>query len=299
MTLFTACLLLASFEAQAGIQEDIQILINNKDYSTALNLAERELKTKANKNNQKLMFLKGLTLVQMGDLEAAVTYYKKLKRSIKNKPGPANNLAMVYRLQGKYKAAIKEFEKVIKAYPNYAHAYGNLGDTYILMAKNQYQRGVENTKNAVLQHKVNLSQNFHSMATRPGNKQKPTAQRQAARAHANPRQAVLERLQTWVNAWKNQNSTHYLTNYSTTFRPNNGEEINAWVARRKSDLTSADFIRIALTDINIKLESSNVATTTFNQQFENNLYSLVTEKTLKLHKINNKWLIVSEVAIKN
>ena len=55
-------------------------------------------------------------------------------------PEPYNNLAVIYASEGRLDNARAALEQAIVAAPNYATAYENLGDIYLQMAADAYQR---------------------------------------------------------------------------------------------------------------------------------------------------------------
>lgn len=302
--------LITSISAHAGIEADIQAMLDSQEYEAALLSLNSELKSKANKRNEKLMLLKGRTLIKLNDLNAAEKYYKKLKRTLQINPEPANKLALIYSLQGNHNKAIKTFNTVIRDYPNYVPAYNNFGDLYLKRAQEKYQNGAKQTDSELLKRKVALSQDVYSFETQTQNTQSKSKQPEVmapqktapvakAGKSTSPGKATILRLQSWVNTWMSQKPNDFLANYSAEFSPENGETQKDWIARKRQELQNASFIKVSLTEIKINVNADNTVTTNFKQQYESNRSSFVTNKTLTLRKNKHDWLIISEVAASN
>ena len=303
-----------SLNVKAELSEEIRIAFNQGDFASALDMVEQALEDES--EDQKLLLAKGYVLVKLNRLDTAIEYYKKLKDHLSSNPEPSNNLAMVYRMQNKYDQAIALFEQTIERFPDYAHAYENLGDTYIELAHNQYQAGFNASGQNLLQKKISLSQNFHQIAIQASPKlasQKikaslkvdadeadtSSAQQEPTEIDASgdaPRTAVLSTLDTWIKDWMSLNPERYLAHYSRKFSPNDNISIAQWVAYKKRVLAEAGSINLKLRDIKIEFEQGNIAVAKFTQEYESKTFQDTTRKALRLENNQGRWLILEEAS---
>ena len=318
-----AMLSLASYSTivSADVKQDIQPFIDKGDFKGALNIIEQGLNNDA--TNQKLLLAKGYLLVKLDQLDAATEYYKILKAHLTDNPEPGNNLAMIYRMQGKYDLAVQTFTQIIEAFPDYAHAYENLGDTYIEMAQHKYQAGFDSSGKKSLQKKVALSQNFHQIALESSaqSKQKDqqlpnvtdntaatetkTSPTSSASEAAEPlpadvaesKQNIAESIESWTNDWMSRDADRYLSHYSDKFTPGKDEPLARWIERKKKILSNAASIKLKLSNLDIKLDSDNkLATAIFKQEYESSNFRDISKKTLHLEQNKGRWLILKEVS---
>ena len=76
-------------------------------------------------------------------------------------PEPLNNLAVLYAADGRYELARTTLQRAIAAQPNYVTAYENLGDLYVAMAADNYQRASQlDAQNRTAPAKLALARDF-------------------------------------------------------------------------------------------------------------------------------------------
>jgi len=304
--------------ATAGIEEDVQELMARGHYQTALDLSNAGLKQ--NVGNRKLLLSKGFSLIKLNRLDEAARFYERLRVVLKNDPEPINNLAMVYRLQQNYAQAITTFSETIQGFPDYTRAYINLGDTYIEIAQNQYQRGFAITGNVVLQQKALLSRNFDQLANRAVASNTQQLERQATpppppavvakpvikpapepepEPVVPPQQEVVDMLSSWVNNWMSLEEESYFSHYSQQFIPENNYSLEEWIKRKRNVFSRAGYIKVYLTDVEINFhpDNNNTATVTFKQQYASKIFNASSAKTLVLKNSSDGWLIIKETSV--
>ena len=295
LAIYLSCL---NVTVHADLEEDVLQLLNKQEFQAALFMTENGLNEDA--NNPKLLLLKGLSLVRMKRLNEAEKHYQDLKQSLTNNPEPSNNLGMVYRMQSKFQAAIAELRQTIEQYPDYALAYSNLGDTYIALAEQQYQKGASKTGSALLKNKLSLSRNFHTLASKDTapTQTVSTVETKQAPAQLNPLQtSIMQRLETWSKDWTSLDAGRYLSNYSKQFISQRGLSYSQWAKRKKRVITKAGAINLQLNNIRINQKSDNHLTATFTQIYQSKNHQDTSTKTLDLKLIDNKWLITKETSI--
>jgi colicin import membrane protein len=73
-------------------------------------------------------------------------------------PEPYNNLAVLHANQGELDLARSLLQQAIIAQPNYVTAYENLGDVYVSLAAESYQRALKlDPNNQAAQSKLTLA----------------------------------------------------------------------------------------------------------------------------------------------
>lgn len=303
--------------ASADVKQDVQQFLDRGDFKGALDMIEQGLEKDV--TDQKLLLAKGYLLVKLNQLDAATEYYKILKAHLTDNPEPGNNLAMIYRMRGEYELAIQTFEQIIEAFPDYAHAYENLGDTYIELALNKYQAGFDSSGRKSLQKKLALSQKFHQIAIDSSAKPTQESQQiantskttstssdtntadessQAPSAEADKsKERIVKSIETWIKDWMSQDADRYLSHYSDKFTPGKNEPLARWIKRKKNILLHAKNIKLKLSDLDIMLNpDKGLATAKFKQEYESNNFKDVSKKTLHLEQNKGRWLILKEVS---
>ncbi|XOV89385.1 MAG: hypothetical protein ACFHX7_05710 [Pseudomonadota bacterium] len=108
------------------------------------------------------------------------------------------------------------------------------------------------------------------------------------------RQTLENTVQEWARAWQGQQVADYLGFYSAEFTVPGRQSRSAWEALRRSRLTRPGNITIGITFDLIEIVAPNVAEVTFRQTYTSDVYSDVTNKTLRLQKEANGWKILEE-----
>ena len=113
----------------------------------------------------------------------------------------------------------------------------------------------------------------------------------ATAAHAEIEQTV----NAWALAWSSRNVDGYLAFYSdNSFVPEKFPNRSAWKTQRYKVLTTANTIRVTLTNINVTVFDANHAQVTFMQDYWSNNYQDKGMKTLSLQKEEGGWRITRE-----
>lgn len=113
-----------------------------------------------------------------------------------------------------------------------------------------------------------------------------------------PMPAVAQALKSWAAHWSNRNAQAYLDSYATTFVPADGTDLATWSAKRKAALERAGDIRVELADVKLEVKDATHASSTFLQRYSAAQYQDVVRKTLNWERIDGRWLITAETAVK-
>jgi hypothetical protein len=105
------------------------------------------------------------------------------------------------------------------------------------------------------------------------------------------RKVVLTEILAWRKAWAEGDATSYIAHYDRSFQ---GElkSRSAWEKQRRERLAIRD-IAVKIVDLKVRIEGG-VALAEFEQRYTSNKHEDVGAKTMKLRKIDGKWLITEE-----
>lgn len=118
--------------------EEVKKLIAAGRTKQALDFTDEQLAK--NPRNAQMRFVRGVILSDMNDNEAARAAFQQLTEDFPELPEPYNNLAVLYAAAGELDKARTALELALLARPDYATAHENMGDVYLQMAADAYQR---------------------------------------------------------------------------------------------------------------------------------------------------------------
>jgi tetratricopeptide (TPR) repeat protein len=261
-------------------------------------------------------FLKGLILTELSRTSEAIETFSDLTDEFPELPEPYNNLAVLYANQGQFERAKNSLEMAIRTHPAYATAHENLGDIYAKMASMAYNKALQLDKsNASAQTKLSLVKElFGAPASLAAAKAKPATMKPAVVASATQPAAAMptpavekpktppnaagsdyeQIVQNWAAAWSKQDVEGYLSYYIADYAPPGSSHAD-WAELRKSRLTKPTFIRVSISDVDVKMVNKK-AVVSFKQRYESNTLNQSTNKTLVLQQIGSDWKIVEEIS---
>lgn len=131
-------LLLWGAGAQADVYQDVHRLVLSEQWPQALSQAENHLKTQPTDPQMRLL----LSRIQdgQGQTSAAMETLQALTQSYPELPEPHNNLAALLARHNRYAEALTQLQDAVRARPDYATALENLGDVYVALAMEAYQK---------------------------------------------------------------------------------------------------------------------------------------------------------------
>lgn len=127
--------------AQTDALRDVRIALRAGDTVGALTAVDRYLATKPQDADAR--FLRGVILTELARSDDALDVFMKLTQDYPELPEPYNNLAVLYAARGEYERARANLEMAIRARPDYAIAYENLGDVYARLASQAYEKATQ------------------------------------------------------------------------------------------------------------------------------------------------------------
>lgn len=151
---------------EAAPLEEVRKLIAAGRSKQALAFADEHLAK--NPRNAQMRFMRGVILSDMNDNDRARAAFQQLTEDFPELPEPYNNLAVLYAADGQLERARAALELALLARPDYATAHENMGDVYLQMAADAYQRAstLQPTNRAV-SNKLALTREMVTKARTP------------------------------------------------------------------------------------------------------------------------------------
>lgn len=275
-------------------------LIEEKDYIEAKKIVQQLLDS--DKENPQLLFIDGVLLSELGEIDNAINVFVSLTKSHPTLPEPYNNLAVLYAQSGNFDLARTALEKSIKTHPSYATAHVNLGDLYTRMASESYNQALQIDKsNKNAKTKLSLIKKLFNF--QPIDKNIVLAQdakkTQSFNEVKNKEEDINEKIfvmiDNWKNAWMSQNFDQYIGHYSDNFKNNKGMDIEKWKQFRKPRIVNKPSINIKLENIEIS-KNKNLFSVSFIQIYQSGNIDSTTKKTLLIELVDNQLKIVNEIS---
>ena len=146
--------------------EEVRKLIAAGRTKQALAFADEHLAK--NPRNAQMRFVRGVILSDMNDTAAARLVFEQLTEDFPELPEPYNNLAVLYAANGQLDRARGALEMALLARPDYATAHENMGDVYLQMAADAYQRAATlQPANRAVSGKLALTREMVTKARNP------------------------------------------------------------------------------------------------------------------------------------
>ncbi len=121
-------------------------------------LARADSHLAKNPRDAQMRFVRGVILTDLSDTAAARGVFQQLVDDFPELPEPYNNLAVLYAADGELDRARLALEMALLAKPDYATAHENMGDVYLQMAAEAYQRASKlQATNRAISTKLNLT----------------------------------------------------------------------------------------------------------------------------------------------
>jgi Flp pilus assembly protein TadD len=121
--------------------QQVQKLISEDRLRPALARADAHLER--NPRDAQMRFVRGVILTELKEPAAARDVFERLTEDFPELPEPYNNLAVIHAAEGQLERARTLLESALAARPDYATAYENLGDVYLQMSADAYQRAAK------------------------------------------------------------------------------------------------------------------------------------------------------------
>jgi len=106
-------------------------------------LARADAQLARNPRDAQMRFVRGVILSELKDTAAAREVFERMTEEFPELPEPYNNLAVIYASQGQLERARTLLETALQVRPDYATAQENLGDVFLQMSADAYQRAAK------------------------------------------------------------------------------------------------------------------------------------------------------------
>jgi Flp pilus assembly protein TadD len=141
--------------------QEVQKLMTAGQLKPALARADAHLAK--NPRDAQMRFVRGVILAEMKDTAGAREVFERLTEEFPELPEPYNNLAVIAASQGQLQRARTLIESALAIRPDYATALENLGDIYLQLGVDAYQRAARlQPGNRNLGNKLSLSRELLS-----------------------------------------------------------------------------------------------------------------------------------------
>ena len=131
----------ASDRVELSALQQVQKLMAAGQWKPALARAEAHLA--GNPRDAQMRFVRGVILSELGDTAGAREVFERLTEEYPELPEPYNNLAVIHASLGQLERARTLLEAALAIRPDYATAHENLGDVYLQMSVDAYQRAAK------------------------------------------------------------------------------------------------------------------------------------------------------------
>ena len=275
----------------AGIVQNLQSLIDQRLFQQAAGSGEILLKEHA--GNAEIEFLTAYAYQMTQQDKKASKLYRKLIRRNPELPEPRNNLAMIYLSKGDYDRASELLVNAINSHGSYAIAYANLNNIYTGLASEAYRRAVNESIQPInYASKIELAAMTRLTSLE---RDEPVGGIPDTGLIENPAivPTLAKHVTGWAQAWSEKNLDVYLNFYSPEHKLDFATHED-WIENRKHRILRPGFIKIGISDIQIRAQTENLAIIDFQQSFDSLDYSDRVIKRLGLSRINSQWKITDE-----
>jgi Flp pilus assembly protein TadD len=156
------CALCNMVAAQTESAKDIERAYRAGERVQAVERLDRAIH--AQPQDAQLRFLKAVLLAEAGRSDEAADIYQRLTQEYPELPEPYNNLAVLYAARGQLDKARDALETALRNDPAYATAHENLGDVYVQLALQSYERA--GARGAELQRKLQIARQLAARSPR-------------------------------------------------------------------------------------------------------------------------------------
>jgi len=273
----------------------------------------------ANSDELAKKFLEAQRLTSAGEISEAITSYQSIIRTNPQLPEAYNNLAALYLKQKNTKQAKQILEKGLLAHKGYAALYESLTAINVAMARDAYSKalqidlkpadisiaslGLTNKQPASTKRTSVISdiakQKVKAAPSSETIKQKivainPTPLATKKVVNAAPIEKIL---QAWSSAWSAQAVDMYLSFYHNQYKPSNGLSYKGWIQSRRLRLKKPKWIKISLSEFDVKQQTNKQAIVNFKQLYQSNSFRDVSTKQMVLLYTKDGWRIFREKSL--
>lgn len=240
-------------------------------------------------------------LEAQGKINPAINIYQSIIQSYPDVPEAYNNLAALYLKQKNIEGAKRVLEQGLNAHEGYSRLYESLTSINIAMAREAYSKALQIDLKptplaiASLSLTGSTSVKTNAIVIRKKNIQ-ITKKKEKAKKIKNTL-AIKTVLKAWSAAWSAQSIDIYLSFYHKKYRPEKGQSRKGWAKSRKQRLKKPNWIKIAISNVNIRKNTGKQAIVNFRQSYQSNRFRDVSLKQMVLLYTDSGWQILREKSL--
>jgi len=275
--------------------------------------------TAANRDELAKKFSEAQRLTSVDDIPQAIRIYQSIIRANPQLPEAYNNLAALYLKQKNTKQAKQILEKGLLAHKGYGALYESLTAINVAMARDAYSKALQidlkpadisipslalMNKPPVLKKRtiVIADKGIQKVKAAPSSEKlkkqvivtNPTPPATKKLENAAP---IEKTLQAWSAAWSAQAVDMYLSFYHEQYKPSNGLSHKGWIQSRRLRLKKPKWIKISLSDFDVKQQTNKQAVVNFKQRYQSNSFHDVSTKQMILLYTKDGWRIFREKSL--
>jgi tetratricopeptide (TPR) repeat protein len=274
---------------------DLNNLIEQGNYAKASEIGEGLLLE--HPGHAKIQFLTAYAYQHNQQNWKAAQLYKKLILQHPELPEPRNNLALIYIDDGDYEKASQLLIDAINTHNSYATAYQNLNRIYASMASEAYKQALSDSGESSKQKPgIELTALREIEFIEQSTTQGAAPEQNTLVDIANFETLLIERVINWARAWSSKDVDSYAGFYSNEYKSSFNTH-DAWVEHRRERIMLPEFIKIGVSNVQIRAQSENRAIIEFEQSFDSPGYTDRVIKRLALSRIGSQWKITNEKVI--
>jgi len=265
-------------------------------------------------NDYQVWFMLGVAEAHRKNFQEAIKHFKKVAELRPALAEPHNNLAVIYNEMGDLRAAVKELETSIELNPEYATAQENIGDLYVKLALESYQKAMIDQDagpdiNPELQLRyqrlLHLRDAQSAEAAQLTDKRKAAPASVAVPANNAPevipvltggiRADVLAAVEHWRAVWSARDVDAYFAAYGEDFKPGaKHASLAAWKKYKQRTIRNKSMIDVQLDNIQLAAAGADSVVVDFVQRFKSDGYQSTDHKQLTLKKYQDGWKVIDE-----
>lgn len=240
--------------------------------------------------------------------DQARRHLERLLQRFPKNPEILNNLAVIAVKQNDYERAIRLLRAVIATDNTVNTSYYNLSSIYAYLASESYRQALSLESEAPKSLNLKFIDDRREKPPRLqsaveailANQQidKPLVKEpESAFADGRQQPEVVQFINSWAEAWANQDLDAYLRSYARDYKPRRGS-YTEWKAQRTRRLRAPSHIDVDVSNIRLKNVSPARVIVTFRQRYRSNLLQSTITKQLELVREQNQWRIADEKVLK-
>jgi len=297
----------------------------------AINILKKEVKK--HPADYQAWFMLGVTQAKRRQFHDAVLAFNKVVELQPSLAEPHNNLAVIYNEMGDLRAAVRELETSLELNPAYGTAYENIGDMYVKLAAQSYKKALSKNDSSTLQQRYErllhvrdveqqsvvkaatlkkaAAPNVETSAQAPTVVQPPLPSTAAVVADVQSRvtskhdtvsdehkQQLLQAIEAWRSAWRNQDVEGYYTAYDDDFGQGaRFKTREAWKKYKEAVIRNKKFIKVELEKIVISTQPKGLMKAVLLQHYSSDSYRSDDQKEMIFRHTDAGWKIIHEASL--